>query len=475
MVGTLWKHQASAVARADDGKPLALFFEQGTGKTRTLIEILRRRYARAGRVENTLIFAPKIVCEKWKEEFKRYSKIPPQRIFVLKGTGKQRLQQWQKACELYGKDFIAVTNYEAVEMKDLLALVLSTAPEVLVCDESQRLKSPTSIRSKKVQLIGDLVKVSYLLSGTPILDGLGMDIFQQYRILDKGETFGRNFFSFRAAYFFDKNAGMPKAQYFPNWQVNPRLIGEYQKRVDSRCMRVLKKDCLDLPPLIRKEVYDELTPEQSKVYKQMTKEFIAWLEDQDGKPVASVASLAVTKALRLQQITTGFINTDSGIVRIKNTREQVLKEVLESIPANEKVIIWAVHRENYSQIAEVCTEVGRKYTELHGGIDGKLYAQNVHDFRTASDTTVLIANQGAGGVGIDLVEAKYAVYFSKNFKLEDDLQSEARNYRGGSEQHDSIIRIDIICKDTIDELIDKRLRNKMNQGTLLLDLREELK
>lgn len=479
----MWDHQARAVTMADVIKCLALFMEMGCGKSRTLIEILRRIYARAGKIRPTLIFAPKIVCRKWKEEFAKYSKIHQSRIFVLEGSGVQRLALLNKAIELYGTEFIIVTNYESVEMNKLYDRLIDVGFEVIGWDESQRLRSPSSVRAKRMIPIADRAEHKYLLSGTPVLDGMGMDVYMQFRLMDGGESFGQNYFSFRNTYFFDKNAGMPKAKHFPDWKPNPRMHAEFQRRLDTKSIRVLKKDCLDLPPLIRKEVYDEFTPEQKKHYSAMSKEFITWLDSVNDMPRAAIAQLAITKSLRLQQIVTGFVNDEEGnAVRIPCNRTTVLAQLLEDIKPTDKVIIWAVHQENYKMIAEVCDKVRRKYVQLHGVVKGSdygvkdkdVYSHVVKEFCKNPDVTVMIANQAAGGVGIDLVEAKYAIYYSKNFSLENDMQSEARNYRGGSEMHDTVIRIDITTPATIDEVINRRLQGKLDGGSVLLDLRETL-
>jgi SNF2 family DNA or RNA helicase len=82
----------------------------------------------------------------------------------------------------------------------------------------------------------------------------------------------------------------------------------------------------------------------------------------------------------------------------------------------------------------------------------------------------MIANQASGGIGINLVEASYSVFYSKNFSLEQDIQAEGRNYRGGSEQHAKITRIDLVSPGTIDELVLKALREKQKMSDLILTL-----
>ena len=137
---TLWNHQVHGIKVGEVVPDLGLFYEQGSGKSRTLIEILRRRYAKSDRVMKTLILAPVIVCPNWKREFAMYSKIPQKDIVVLLDSEKKRIQEFIKAVgsDLSGNKII-VTNYEAMQMTDLYKLLLAWGIEILACDESQRL------------------------------------------------------------------------------------------------------------------------------------------------------------------------------------------------------------------------------------------------------------------------------------------------------------------------------------------------
>ena len=454
---------------------LGLLMDMGTGKTRTMIEIMRRRYAHNGRLMRTLVLAPIKVVPNWKSEFKQFSKINPHDIVELTGSGKKRVRDF---IDKVGEDLtgraIFVTNYQAMEMDDLYKLILQWRPEVLVCDESQRLKNPQSVRAKKLVQISDHTCNNYILTGTPILNS-AMDIFMQFRILDRGATFGKNFFSFRGKYFEDENAGMRnKLNYFPKWGPRKDADNELQARIRTKSLRVLKSECLDLPPMVRQMVYAEMAPSQARAYKEMYNEFITFIESKAGEPRAVVAQLAITKALRLQQIVTGFVKDDKGEThRLEPCpRVSVLEELLEDLCPQHKVIVWASFKENYKQIAEVCARLKLGYRELHGGIKEKLSQTNMEEFRKDPGVSVLIANQAAGGVGVNLVEASYAIYFSKSFRLEDDLQSEARNYRGGSEMHEKVTRIDIVSKGTIDELINEALANKQQISDKILGWKE---
>ncbi len=466
----LWQHQVEAIRRAETERDLGLFFEQGTGKTRTMIEILRRKYAVKEHIRKTLIICPVIVCRNWKAEFKQYSNINQKDIVILEGTGVQREASMRKVLEDPNK--IVITNFETLQMKKVVALMHQWTPEILVIDESQRVKTPESIRAKACVVFADKTAHNYILSGTPILDGQGMDIFMQFRILDRGESFGKSFYAFRAAFFYDKNSGMNKINYFPNWTPHPNTYDTVERRVKKKSIRVLKKDCLDLPELVRTTIEVDMSPSQRKAYKEMYNDCITFLEEANKlNPPAVAAQLALVKALRLMQIASGFVRDDDGnIHRFPCPKLDVLKELLTQlcIEGGHKVIVWASFKENYKMIEEVCTALGIEYRTLTGDTSPSERHINMNDFRTEPNVKVMIANQSAGGTGINLVEAKYAIYYSKNFKLEDDLQSEARNYRGGSEIHDKVTRIDLITTNTIDVQATQALHNKQQVSISIL-------
>ena len=458
----LMTHQKEAIYRAQFEKNLFMAWEPGTGKTCATIQILRQKYQDAGALRKTIILAPKVVISNWKAEFEKFSVIPKSYIQVLTGPIKRRTEFF-KSMKNYSS--IVVINYDAFQNKELCDAIKEWGPEILVCDESHYIKNYQSKRAKNIASIADLCAHKYMLTGTPILNN-SMDLFMQYRVMDGGETFGHNFFVFRAKYFHDKNASWKSSsKHFPQWEPRYGADRQLMEAMKNNTQRVEKKDCLDLPPLVIQNLPVDLSPEQSKHYEEMKKYFITYVNGE-----AAVAQLALTKALRMQQIVSGFIKTEDGVRRMKNNpRLDALKELLELLTPNHKVIVWACFRENYKMIAEVCDGLGFKYCELHGEIPQKKREEAIEKFNNDPAYRVLIGNQGAGGIGINLVSASYSVYFSRGTKLGDDIQSEARNYRRGSECHSRITRINLIANGTIDELIAAALQRKADLGNSFLD------
>lgn len=477
----LWNHQAEAIERAKLVPEFALFFEMGTGKSRTFIEIVRNLYNAERRVARTLILTPKIVVPNWKEEFAKFSKVPQDRIVLLHGTPAQRKKAWDYAKAKYGRDFIVVTNYDKlvdfrqegkkrVNKSELLALLREWQPEVLALDESHKCKALKAGRTMAVLELASkrtnpAIRRKYLLSGTPILKD-PMDLFSQFLILDDGKTFGAEFWPFKIQHMEDKNAKWKsKSHYFPKWEFKSGAVETIQARIQARSMRKKKSECLDLPPLLRVKRYVDMAPEQKRVYQEMKRDFIAFMNDK-----VSTASLALTKAQRLMQIASGYLQAEDGTkVKLKDTpKQEALSELLEELTPEHKVIVWAVYRENYAQVREVCDGLKIPFVEIHGEVSDAAKLEARVRFQNDPDCRVLIGHPGSGGIGINLTAASYSIFYSRSFSLDESQQAESRNHRGGSEIHERITRVDLVCKGTIEELVLKRIEEKetISEATL---------
>jgi SNF2 family DNA or RNA helicase len=471
----LASHQLEGIKRATapGTRDFAFLWDMGTRKTGTTINVLRHKYAEYRRLLRTLILCPKVMCVAWQREFHLDSKIGHQ-VFVLTGSQKQRIKLFNDKKELKPNP-IFVMNYDGLQMKELLQELLAWQPEVLVCDESQRLKNPQAVRTKMAVLLADRALHRYILSGTPILNN-PMDIWSQYRILDKGESFldatgePLNFYAFRGRYFIDKNASMPAHRHFPKWEHRDGILAELNKIIYQKAMRVMKDECLDLPDRVQVTIPVELAPEQKRLYDDMKEDFIAFLNSGE----AITAQIAVTKALRLQQIVSGYCKTEDGTeISLKhNPRLEALEELLEDMSG--KVIIWATFQENYRQIAGVLEKLGIPYTELHGQVPNKDRQKNIDRFQNDPECRAIVCNQAAAGLGVTLTSASNSIYYSRNFSLEQDQQSADRNYRSGSEIHKKITRYDITAAGTIDEVIRDALANKADLAEQILALKNRL-
>jgi len=503
-----WSHQLATIKACMKRDYFGLFYEMGGGKTSTTINILRCKFAKHDAPLMTLIICPVIVKENWKREFKMHSHLEPY-VQVLSGSGATRIKQLQTS----GK-FIFITNTESVSMSTLWEAISKMNFQVLIVDESHRFKNPKAKRTKALIKFSDQhqLKYKFILTGSPILNS-AQDIWSQMRILspDWCGALSKNFWAWNSTFFYDANANKPAHVNWPDWRMRPGSEEKLNELIYNHAHRVMKKDVLDLPPITYQTVDVPLSAEQKRLYKEMKNDFIAFLdhmelvkkEQESYNEVAlcdddlrrysattyaggvlkesrvSVANLAITKALRLQQLISGIFVSDEKDKKgkykthaIDNKRNEVLADLLEDIPKGAKVIIWCVFKASYKQIEEVVIKSGRIPVFLTGEQNYEEKNSAVDLFNNEPSIDCIIANPNAGGTGVNLTAATYMVYYSRNFSLEADIQSEARCHRGG--QAYRVTRIDLVAPNTIDEEVVKALRAKENLAGRILKLRDRL-
>jgi SNF2 family DNA or RNA helicase len=244
-------------------------------------------------------------------------------------------------------------------------------------------------------------------------------------------------------------------------------LGELSDTVKKFSYRVLKEDCLDLPPKNFIKRHITLTVDQKKVYEQMKKHAIAVLN----KKVTTTVSV-LTQLMRLHQITCGYVTADDGSVQaVESNRLNELMSILEETEG--KAIIWANYQMSVGDIIQKLIKVygPDSYVHYYGLTPQEIRQENIVRFQTDPKCRFIVGTPQTGGYGITLTQANTVIYYSNGYDLEKRLQSEDRAHRIG--QKKSVTYIDLIAEDTIDEKIVEALRKKINIASEVLG--EELK
>lgn len=462
-----WQHKAIEMSK--NLQHMALLADMGTGKSGALVNILRYKYGMNKRVMKTLILSPLVTLFNWKDEFYKHSYIKSELIHPIFGTTTQKVKKIQKALA-NDENSILIMNYEAMISPKVVEELIKWGIEILVMDESHYCKSHKSKRSKAIYNISIGCKHKYIMTGTPMTNNVS-DLFMQYKIMDGGDTFGDNFYVFQRLYMRDANQAWSHSQkHFPKWVVREDKLEEIYAKVYSKAIRVTKDETLDLPPLIEETYKVPLSPKQKKYYDNMERDFLTFIEEGEQKGIA-VAQLAITKALRLQQIVTGFItDDDKNLIEIQdNPRLKAMEELVSALHEKHKVILWCSFKHNYKQLGDLMTKMKIKHKFITGDMNLKEKRDAMESFNNDEDTRVIICNRRAGGIGVNLVAASYSIVYSRNFSLEEELQSRDRNYRGGSQIHDRIVRINLCAEDTTDERITEALLAKKKVSDNILE------
>ena len=297
------------------------------------------------------------------------------------------------------------------------------------------------------------------MTGSPVTKS-PLDLYTQCAFLDPYLLDFTSYYAFRNRYAEMRTANFSgrSVQVVAGY----KNLAELADQLKSFSYRVLKDDCLDLPPKTYMKRVIQLTPEQKRVYQEMKATALATL---NGKMVTTMN--VITQLMRLQQITCGhFKADDDSIQNIKNNRITELMDVLEEVEG--KAIIWAHWRHDIDTIVEsiedkypesVVTYYGDTTTE-----DRQKAIKKIQD--PESKVRFLVGTPQTGGYGITLTGASTMIYYSNGYDLEKRQQSEARIDRIG--QKKPMTYIDILAEDTIDEKIVKSLRKKVNIATEIM-------
>ena len=464
-----YAHQMTALEKSWNKETYAYFMEMGTGKTKVLIDNLAMLYDK-GKVDGVIIVAPKGVVKTWYEqELPTHLPDHIENVTVLwqPNITKKQQEKLETLYEIGTALHILVMNVEALSTDKGVKFArkfLASHRSMMAIDESTTIKNPSAKRTKNIISLGKHAKYRRIMTGSPITKN-PLDLYSQCEFLDPWLLNFASYYAFRNRYAEMKTMhihgrSIQVVNAFQN-------LSELSDKVKGFSYRVLKEDCLDLPPKNFTKRHVVLTADQRKIYEQMKKAAMAVL---NGKVTTTMTVL--TQLMRLHQITCGHFTADDGTTQlIPNNRITELMNILEETEG--KVIIWANYQRDVNQIIKNITE---KYGEnsivdYYGLTPQEDRQDNIRKFQNGPECRFLIGTPQTGGYGITLTKANTVVYYSNGYDLEKRLQSEDRAHRIG--QKKNVTYIDLIAEDTVDEKIVKALKDKINIASEVLG--EELK
>jgi len=453
-----YAHQLTALEKSWNKENYAYFMEMGTGKTKVLIDNVAMLYDK-GKIDGVLIIAPKGVVKTWYEqELPIHLPNHIENVSVLwqPNITKTQQEKLDTLFEINSALHILVMNVEALSTEKGVKFAtkfINSHKAMMAIDESTTIKTPTARRTKNIIKMGVNAKYKRIMTGSPITKN-PLDLYTQCEFLDPWLLDFSSYYAFRNRYAEMKTMHVHgrSIQVIDKFQ----NLGELSDTVKEFSYRVLKEDCLDLPPKVFIKRHISLTPDQKKVYEQMKKAAMTVL---NGKVTTTMTVL--TQLMRLHQITCGYVTADDGTTQqVESNRLNELMSILEETEG--KVIIWANYQLSVGEIIQKIIKVYGKdsYVHYYGLTPQEDRQDFIRKFQNDPKCRFIIGTPQTGGYGITLTQANTVIYYSNGYDLEKRLQSEDRAHRIG--QKKTVTYIDLICEDTIDEKIVKALRNKIN-------------
>jgi SNF2 family DNA or RNA helicase len=285
-----------------------LYWEMGCGKCRAVIEAFKVLRAQDPSVKMVVVAPLSILEAGWGADIKEFSdftyfnahdSIVPDQL----------------------KEDVLLINFEGMIQKKNAHITKHIRTNLLVIDESSRMKNYKTATTKTLLSWRSLPKYKIIMSGTPAPNS-PMEYWAQIEFLCEW-TLHKSFFAFRNTYFhlqrgaqvMQLQRGQLVSKQFMReilskgwkYEITNDNLAKLMARIDPLVFWAKKNECLDLPDQVDEVRLVELGPAQKKAYKEMERDLITFIKGE-----AVTAQVALAKIMKLREVTSGFLLSNSG-------------------------------------------------------------------------------------------------------------------------------------------------------------------
>lgn len=432
----LRNYQLEGVDFLDKRQSAALHFEQGLGKTLTVLTHLNNNQFKLP----ALIVCPKSVVPVWSQEVSKHGFGFS--VNEFKGSSINKKALVNKSADLH------VINYEG--MRILNDSLLKTGFNTIIFDEAHRIKERDTKQTKAAFSLCQKTKYVLQMTGTPMTKDPS-DLWTQLYLMalktGDADKIG-NFYSFQARFCTMKSIRiMVKGKAREIKKVvgvrNEAALNELRALL---CLRKTKAGNLELPDKIYKKIPIEMDGDQKKAYNEARYSLQVMLQGNEIAHVGLVKSVA-----KLRQICSGFMYVDEQTtVRYKhNAKLSALMDIIKDT-GDENVIIFTAFIEEKKIIKEMLEK--EEWFDVIDYGDGDR-GEDVRRFNGSDRKAIFLSNIETAKEGIDLTSSNHVIFFSPTYNYGTRAQAEDRAHRIG--QSKNVIYYDLICSGSIEEKVLK--------------------
>lgn len=454
-----WLHQQQAFDYAFPRNHTMLAMAPRTGKSKVTIDLIMNWGAK-----RILILCPRFVASVWVDQFNRHWHPEAGEVTVILLSAQQgkslpiskRIQLAEESLSHCSADVVMVfvVNYDIAWRPIFTSWALKQHWDVVGCDESHRIKAPGGKSSRAIFNIGRTAIHRLCLTGTPMAHS-PLDIYGQYRFMDS-TVFGTNFSRFRSRYAVMGGFMMRQVIGYQN-------EGELNSKFYQHSFRVRSEDVLDIPDNLPPDIRETaLEPSSAKIYRDLKKSFSAGVLN----GTVTVAN-ALTKIVRFQQITSGFIKTDDGIEQnLGEEKITMFHDSMKDLEEQEPVVVYARFTRDLDRLAGLLSTLGESFSRCYDGVD------EVKEWESGG-SRFLLAQIKSAAEGRDFVRSRVVIYYSLTHSLTDYIQSRERVR--GPDQKRRVLYIHLMVENSIDWKILRSLESheEVIEGVLRQTKEEE--
>lgn len=463
--------QKLAVSAAVSQDGYALFLAQRTGKTWVTCGVMEKLDA-----QEVLIVGPKTnLVSTWQKTVQNL--LPHYSVFFNFDDYLIFRKEWEKAWGDTPCHAVLLLNYEAINPK-LLKRLRKRKWTLIAYDEAQRLKKRTSTASKNAAKLSSCAEHRLALTGTP-QDKHALDLWAIFRFVDPTLLHG-DWKVFEEEYIRDMTRGLKLALKEAKGMVQrkkillqmriiqgkpkfkPGMERRFFRRIEGHSMSLTKKDAGITPAKIT-YVPVHLFGKQRRAYDQLENTMVV-----DVGKLTLTTALKITRNVKLQQITGGYIKDEDGRVRLIGDAKLRKFELLIK-KLKPPVAIFAKHTYEIEMILEVLAD----YSDKVGVVWGRVKDGKVKKPRTATinafqngELDYVVCQQRTGGVGVDLFKSRLGIVFSMGHSWIDYDQMMSRlDFLNQEERAEFFL---LFCLETIDADIITALEEKCTVSEVTL-------
>ena len=433
-------YQKYAIDYIESHPVAAVLLDMGLGKTVISLTAISDLLFDSFEVNRILVVAPlRVARDTWPAEIGKWEHLSGLTYAVAVGTARER-----KAALMQNADITIINRENLGWLIDDSGIPFTY--DMVVLDELSSFKNHKSKRFRALMKVRRKVKRIIGLTGTPSSNGL-MDLWAEFKVLDKGERLGRFITQYRNQYFMpDKRNGEIIYSYKPL----PHAEDAIYRRIGDITISMRSTDHLKMPELVSSQYEVQLSADERKRYEELKQDLVLNLHGDE-----ITAANAATLTGKLSQLANGAIYSDDGkVIEFHDRKLDALEDIIEA--ANGKPLLVAYwFRHDLERIR-------RRF--------------DVREIKTSADIAdwnagnipVAVIHPASVGHGLNLqAGGSTLVWFGLTWSLELYQQTNARLWRQGQESRTVVIQ-HIIAANTIDgQILDALKRKDKTQAALI--------
>ena len=406
--------------------------DMGLGKTVQILSLIVKLKQEKKMDKPAMVVCPTTLVGNWLKECEKFA--PEMKVSIYHGIN--------RVLDLNADIIITTYGHLRADLEKLKKHEWG----MLVIDEAQSIKNPSTAQSKAIKALVTPCKIA--MTGTPIENRLS-ELWSIFDFINKGYLGSSGEFQDKYAFEIEKLGQNSTAQRL-QLVTSPFIL---------RRLKTDKKIIDDLPEKIVFDEYCYLTPEQAALYETTLNTTMKQVEESTGINRRGMILKLITALKQICNHPANYLKNQDFSYELSGKTKKVIAITELILEANEKVLIFT----QYKEMGEILTKIIKQELHdrvlfFHGSLSRQERENLIDQFQNDEETKVMVLSLKAGGTGLNLTAATNVIHFDLWWNPAVETQATDRTYRIGQDKNVTVHRL--VTLGTFEEKIDEILKNK---------------